>query len=492
MAKKNTKTAKSAGTHKTRIESDSMGEMHVHADMLHGATTQRAVLNFPVSGRPVPPQVIAAYLELKRACAQANVKLKELPRDKGQAIVDACERLLEDFADRRAHVMRHFPIDVYQTGSGTSSNMNVNEVIANTASLMAGKKIGSKDPLHPNDHVNYGQSSNDTFPTAMQVAGAVALNEQLLPALKRLHKALDAKARQWDKHVKIGRTHLMDATPIRVGQEFSGYAAAVAYAVARAELARDVLATNMPIGGTAVGTGINANPRFARTVCAILSKDLGIGFQEAENHFEAQATRDCVVEASGLLKTIAVSLSKIANDIRWMGSGPRCGLGELVLPATQPGSSIMPGKVNPVICESVIMVACRVVGNDASITLGGFGGVGSLLELNVAMPLIADNLCESIELLANACDMFRSKCIEELELHKEATQTVERSLMMVTSLAPVIGYDNAAKCAKEAYKSGETIRAYVLRNKLVEPKLLDKLLDPTAMTKPGGKGPGGG
>jgi fumarate hydratase class II len=490
-AKSGTKTGTKSGT-KTRIESDSMGEMHVQADLLHGATTQRAVLNFPVSGRTVPPAVIAAYLELKRACAMANLKLKELPRDKADAIVASCERLLEDFADRRAEVMRHFPIDVYQTGSGTSTNMNVNEVIANTASLMRGKKIGSKDPLHPNDHVNYGQSSNDTFPTAMQVAGAVAIDGQLVPALKRLHKALDAKAKAWDRHVKIGRTHLMDATPIRVGQVFSGYAAAVAYAVARAELARDVLATNLPIGGTAVGTGINANPRFGRTVAAILSKDLKIGFQEAENHFEAQATRDCCVEASGLLKTIAVSLTKVANDVRWLGSGPRCGLGELTLPATQPGSSIMPGKVNPVICESVMMVACRVVGNDASISMGGLGGVGSLLELNVAMPLIANDLCESIELLANACDMLRERCIEGLELRPDATQTVERSLMMVTSLAPVIGYDNAAKVAKEAFKSGETIRAYVLRNKLVDPRRLDRLLDPTAMTKPGGKGPGGG
>lgn len=493
MAKRTSKAARTTDrTTKTRVESDSMGQMSVPHDALFGATTQRAVLNFPVSGRPVPPQVVAAYFELKRACALANVKLKELPRDKGAAIVEACEQLLEDFADRRAQVMRHFPIDVFQTGSGTSTNMNVNEVIANTASQMAGKPIGSKQPLHPNDHVNYGQSSNDTFPSAMQIAGAVEIEAKLIPALKRLHAALAAKARAWDKHVKIGRTHLMDATPVRVGQEFSGFAAAVEYAVGRAARARDAMALNMPIGGTAVGTGINTHPRFAREVCAVLSKDLKVKFAEAGNHFEAQATRDCVVEASGLLKNIAVSLSKIANDIRWMGSGPRCGLGELLLPATQPGSSIMPGKVNPVICESMIQVACRVVGNDASITLGGFGGVGSLLELNVAMPLIADDLLESVDLLANACDMFREKCIEGLELHPDAMKTVERSLMMVTSLAPVIGYDNAAKVAKEAYKSGETIRAYVLRNKLVDPKKLDALLDPTAMTKPGGKGPGGG
>ncbi len=477
---------------RTRTESDSMGTMTVPADVLYGATTQRAVLNFPVSGRPVPPQVIAAYLELKRACALANARLGTLPRAKAAAVVDACERLLEDFADRRGEVMRHFPIDVFQTGSGTSTNMNVNEVIANVASVSNGKPIGSKIPLHPNDDVNCGQSSNDTFPTAMQVAGAVAIQERLVPALEALAKSLAAKARAWDRHVKIGRTHLMDATPIRVGQEFGGYAAAVSEGARRAARARDVLAANMPIGGTAVGTGINAHPKLGRTVCGILSKELRIAFREAPNHFEAQATRDCVVEASGLLRTVAVSLTKVANDVRWLGSGPRCGLGELVVPATQPGSSIMPGKVNPVICESVMMVACRVIGNDAAITTAGLGGVGSLLELNVAMPVIAEALVDSVELLANACDMLRTKCIDGLELHPWATQTVERSLMMVTSLAPVIGYDNAAKAAKEAYKSGETIREYVLRNRLVEQKALDRLLDPTAMTKPGGKGPGGG
>jgi fumarate hydratase class II len=381
---------------------------------------------------------------------------------------------------------------VFQTGSGTSTNMNVNEVIANVASVSAGKPIGSKDPLHPNDHVNCGQSSNDTFPTAMQVAGAVAIQDRLLPALSALAKSLRAKARAWDRHVKIGRTHLMDATPIRVGQVFGGYAAAIELAVERATHARDTLAGNLPIGGTAVGTGINAHPKLGRTVSALLSKDLGIRFSEAGNHFEAQATRDCVVDASGDLRTIAVSLTKVANDIRWLGSGPRCGLGELVLPATQPGSSIMPGKVNPVICESVMMVSCRVIGNDATIATAGLGGVGSLLELNVAMPVIAEALIDSIELLANACDMFRTRCIDGLELHPDATRTVERSLMMVTSLAPVIGYDRAAQAAKDAYKSGETIREHVLRHRLVEPKQLDRLLNPADMTKPGGKGPGGG
>ena len=482
----------------TRTESDSMGSMEVPGDALYGATTQRAVLNFPVSGRTVPQAQIEAHILLKRCCAEANLELKELPKEKVAAIVAACDELLDGFSRvpprGEAHpLMRHFPIDVFQTGSGTSTNMNVNEVIANVASQRAGKPIGAKDPLHPNDHVNYGQSSNDTFPASMQIAGAVAIHRHLIPSLEALAAGLWAKAKAWDKVVKIGRTHLMDATPIRVGQEISGYAAAVDFAVERARKAAAALAGNMPIGGTAVGTGINANVKFGRTVCDKLAKATGIAFKEARNHFEAQATRDCCVEASGHLKTIAVSLSKIANDIRWLGSGPRCGLFELSLPATQPGSSIMPGKVNPVICEAVMMVACQVIGNDAAITTGGLGGVGSLLELNVAMPVISERMVESIEILANAGAMFLEKCIAGLELnHAVATGTVEKSLMMCTSLAPVIGYDNAAKVAKEAFKSGETVREYVTRNGLVEPKQLAKLLDPTAMTKPGGKGPGGG
>jgi fumarate hydratase class II len=475
-----------------------MGSMEVPADALYGATTQRAVLNFPVSGRPVPQAQIEAHILLKRAAAEANLELKEVGRAHADAIVAACDELLEGLRipapeGERHPLMRHFPIDVFQTGSGTSTNMNVNEVVANVAARRAGRAIGSKDPIHPNDHVNYGQSSNDTFPTSMQVAGAVRIRFALIPALERLAAGLWAKAKEWDRVVKIGRTHLMDATPIRVGQEFSGYAAAIDYAVERARKAEQALAANLPIGGTAVGTGINAHPKFAKLVCAKLAKATGIPFREARNHFEAQATRDCVVEASGHLKTIAVSLSKVANDIRWLGSGPRCGLFELSLPATQPGSSIMPGKVNPVICESVMMVACQVVGNDATVTLGGFGGVGSLLELNVAMPVVSQSLLESITLLANASAMFQDKCVAGLELNRAIAEgTVEKSLMMCTSLAPVLGYDAAAKVAKEAFKSGETVREYVTKRNLVEPKRLAKLLDPTSMTKPGAKGPGGG
>ncbi len=492
-----------------------MGEMTVPSHVLYGATTQRAVLNFPVSGRPVPPEVIHAFALLKGACAETNLQLKKLDQKRAKLIVKACDEVAKGTrhqgskaSGQRAGeapnasttrsqdasaMMEHFPIDIFQTGSGTSTNMNVNEVVANLVARYSGKAIGSRDVVHPNDHVNMGQSSNDTFPTAMQVAAAIAINEQLIPALKNLQKALASKARKWDSIVKIGRTHLMDATPIRLGQEFSGYAAAAEYSVLRAERAMQRLAENLPIGGTAVGTGINTHPKFGSMVAKRLKQRTKVDFKEAPNHFEAQATRDCVVEASGHLKTIAVALSKIASDIRLLGSGPRCGLFELSLPAMQPGSSIMPGKVNPVICESLMQVACQVVGNDAAITMGGMGGVGSLLDLNVAMPMMADNLIESITLLANASQMFVDKCLDGLEVNKDiATGMVEKSLMMCTSLAPEIGYDKAAEVAKSAFKTGQTVREYVLEHKLIEPKRLDALLDARAMTEPGASGAGGG
>ncbi|MHC5024618.1 MAG: class II fumarate hydratase [Planctomycetota bacterium] len=476
----------------TRVEKDSMGEMTVPAHVLYGASTQRAVLNFPVARRPVPPRVILAFGLLKCACAEVNMELGKLDERRGRLVVRACDSIIEAFADgpagAAAHdMMEHFPVDVFQTGSGTSTNMNANEVISNLACQAAGRKIGAKDPVHPNDHVNMGQSSNDTFPTAMQVAAAVAIHLELIPALKQLARTLKAKARKWDKIVKIGRTHLMDATPIRLGQEFSGYAAQAEYAVTRAERAMVRLAENLPIGGTAVGTGINTHPRFGRMVAQRLSKATGVKFTEAPNHFEAQATRDCVVEASGELKTIAVSLSKIANDIRWLGSGPRCGLYELSLPAIQPGSSIMPGKVNPVVCESVMQVACQVIGNDAAITAGALGGTGSLLELNVAMPMMAHNLDEMISLLANVSTIFVDRCLKDLEVNKAvATGMVEKSLMMCTSLAPEIGYDAAAKVAKGAFESGQTVREYVLEHELIDPDRLDALLDARSMTEPEG------
>ena len=477
---------------KTRIERDSMGEMKVPAHVLYGASTQRAVLNFPVSGRPVPAGVIHAFGLLKRACAEVNMELGKLDRKRGKLITSACDAIIAGLEGRKsvlgageAEVMQHFPIDVFQTGSGTSTNMNANEVLSNLACQAAGKKVGAKDPVHPTDHVNMGQSSNDPFPTAMQVAAAVAIARDLVPALKSLARALSTKARQWDAVVKIGRTHLMDATPIRAGQEFSGFAAQAQYGVTRAERAVKRLAENLPIGGTAVGTGINTHPRFGALVAGRLSKATKLTFGEAGNHFEAQATRDCVVEASGELKTIAVSLSKIANDIRWLGSGPRCGLFELSLPATQPGSSIMPGKVNPVMCESVIQVAAQVLGNDTAIALGGFGGVGSLLQLNVAMPMMAANLMDSITLLAGASTVFTDNCLKGLKINRKiATGLVEKSLMMCTSLAPEIGYDQAAQVAKGAFASGQTVREYVLEHGLVDPKRLDELLDPASMTEP--------
>ncbi|MHC4793850.1 MAG: class II fumarate hydratase [Planctomycetota bacterium] len=476
-------------SNRTRIERDTMGEMSVPADALYGASTQRAVLNFPVSGRPVPTEVIEAFAELKRACAGVNGELGVIPKKVARSVVAACDTLqagLRGEDDRPADWWAgQFPVDVFQTGSGTSTNMNVNEVLSNLAALEAGNRLGSRDPVHPNDHVNQGQSSNDTFPTAMQIAGAVSIRESLIPALKRLASGLRKKARKWDRVVKTGRTHLQDATPMRVGQEFSGFAAQIEHGTTRAERAMKRLAENLPIGGTAVGTGINTHVDFGRRVSASLKKRLRIGFAEATNHFEAQATRDCVVEASGELRTIAISLSKIANDIRWLGSGPRCGLGELVLPATQPGSSIMPGKVNPVICESVMQVTCQVMGHDLAISTGGLGGTGSLLQLNVAMPMMAWAMIDSIRLLANASTILQDKCIEGLELDRRVAEGyVERSLMMGTSLAPVIGYENAAKLAKQSHARDLTIREMALELELLDPDTLAKHLDPASMTEP--------
>ncbi|HIB49682.1 MAG TPA: class II fumarate hydratase [Phycisphaerales bacterium] len=475
---------------KTRIERDSMGEMEVPSHVLYGASTQRALLNFPISGRTLPPSVICAYALLKRSAAVVNHKLKLLDQKRAKLIVDACDDILNVFEDsiRADAMMDHFPLDVFQTGSGTSTNMNLNEVISNIACREAGKRIGAKDPIHPNDHVNMGQSSNDTFPTAMQIAASVEIRNLLIPKLKSLHKSLKDKAKKWDNIITIGRTHLMDATPIRMGQIFSGYAAAIEYGVLRAERAMIRLAENLPIGGTAVGTGMNTHPRFAAMVCKELSKSTRVSFKESRNHFEAQATRDCVVEAHGELKTIAISISKIANDIRWLGSGPRCGFFELSLPVVQPGSSIMPGKVNPVICESAMQVFCQIVGNDVSITTASSGGIGSLLELNLCMPLIANCLIESILLLGQTAETFDKKLIQGLKVNKAVAQgLVENSLMLGTALAPVIGYDRAAKLAKDAFESGETIRECALREQLLSEEELDNLLDFKAMTEPSSK-----
>ncbi|MDG1137404.1 MAG: class II fumarate hydratase [Phycisphaerales bacterium] len=472
---------------RTRIEQDSMGAMEVPSIALYGATTQRAVLNFPVSGRPLPPSIIFAFALLKRSAAIANTKLKLLDAFQSDLIVRACNEVMEalDNPDTIDSMMKHFPIDVFQTGSGTSTNMNMNEVISNIACKESGGKIGSKDPVHPNDHVNMGQSSNDTFPTAMQLAACRELRESLIPALKRLRKSLKIKVKKWDNIVTIGRTHLMDATPVRMGQIFSGYESAIEYSILRAERAMMRLAENMPIGGTAVGTGINTHPKFSAMVCRELTRATKVSFKEAKNHFEAQATRDCVVEAHGELKTIATSISKIANDIRWLGSGPRCGLFELTLPAVQPGSSIMPGKVNPVICESAMQVFCQVAGNDVAITTASSGGIGSILELNLCMPLIAERLTETIMLLSSTASILDEKLIQGLEVNKEIAQgLVEQSLMVGTILAPVIGYDQTSAIAKEAFKTGETIREIVLRKGLLDEEELDGYLNYPEMTYP--------
>ena len=459
----------------TRRERDSMGEMSVPDTAYYGAQTQRAVENFTVSGLTIPLGLIQALGLIKKSGAQVNLALGLLDQERSAAIIGAAQEVID------GKLNSQFPIDVFQTGSGTSSNMNANEVVANRASEIMGGKIGTREPVHPNDHVNMGQSSNDVIPTAIHVAAALALNEQLLPALKSLTRALEKKAADFDDIMKIGRTHLQDATPLRLGQEFSGYAAMSASGVRRLEQASHAL-LQLAQGGTAVGTGINTHPEFGARMAAALAEETGLAFREAENHFEAQGSADAAVEVSGALKSVAVSLSKIANDIRWLGSGPRAGLRELKLPAVQPGSSIMPGKVNPVICEALIQACAQVIGNDAAVTQGGLGGV---FELNLMLPLIARNLLESIGLLAGAADMFEHKLIAGLEADEQVcADYIEGSLAMSTSLAPVIGYDAAAAISKEAFASGRTVREVAREKQVLPDDELDRLLDPRSMTQP--------
>jgi fumarate hydratase class II len=466
----------------TRTEQDSMGQMPVPADALYGASTARAVANFPIAHRPLPPAVIHAFGHLKAACAQANQDLGRLDARLADAIRAAADEVAQGRHDD------HFPVDVYQTGSGTSTNMNANEVIAALANdkLGLGATTKADGGVHPNDHVNAGQSSNDTFPTAMHIAAAIAFARDLKPAVEKLHAALDDKANAWDAVLKTGRTHLMDATPIRMGQVFSGYAAQARYAVDAIDRATTPLLESMPIGGTAVGTGINTHPEFAARVCASLEQRTGLAFRETDNHPAAQAAKDVFVFTHGHLKTVAVSLSKIANDIRHLGSGPRCGLGELSLPAIQPGSSIMPGKVNPVVCESVMQVACRVVGNDATVTMAGLGGVGSIFELNVAMPVMIDAFLESASLLANVSSVFVDKLLVGLEVNQDrCTELLEASLMTITALAPEVGYDKCSDLAKRAHKEGKTIKQLVGELELMPADRLAELMDYDAMTRPG-------
>jgi fumarate hydratase class II len=459
-----------------RIETDSMGEMKVPASAYYGAQTARAIENFPISGIRFPRQFIRAMGMIKLSAAQANMELGLLKKKIGQAITKAAKEVIEGTLDEQ------FVLDIFQTGSGTSTNMNTNEVIGNRANEILGGKIGDKKPVHPNDHVNMGQSSNDVIPTAIHVSALEAIEKTLVPALKKLHKALDKKAKEFDKIVKIGRTHLQDATPIRLGQEFSGYASQVEHGIRRIENVKNHL-SELAIGGTAVGSGINTHPEFGKLVAKHLTRMTGVNFKEAENHFEAQAAKDAVVEASGALKTVAVSLMKIANDIRWLGSGPRCGIGELIIPPVQPGSSIMPGKVNPVMAESVTQVAAQVIGNDAAITIGGHSGN---FDLNVMMPVMAHNLLQSIVILSNVSNAFTDRCVVGIKADKKrCEEMIEKSLAMCTVLAPIIGYDAAAKLAKEAYETGKTVRQVALEKKVLPENELNRVLDPWSMTEPG-------
>jgi fumarate hydratase class II len=462
----------------TRIERDSMGEVEVPADALYGASTQRAVLNFPISGQRFPRRFIRALALIKEAAADTNEELGLLPSDVAEAIGAAAAEVAEGAHDAQ------FPIDIYQTGSGTSTNTNMNEVVARLAS----DRLGGEKRVHPNDDVNRCQSSNDVIPTAMQLAAAMAIEEDLLPALETLREALDAKADELWPIVKTGRTHLQDATPIRLGQEFRGYAGQVDESIRRAGAAQAEL-LSIPLGGTAVGTGINAHPEFAPRMAARLVGLTGLEVSEATNHFHAQATLDAVIAAHGGLRSIALSLWKIASDVRLMGMGPRAGISEIALPETQPGSSIMPGKVNPVIVESLTMVVARVVGNDATIA---FGQTGSLLELNVMMPVTAAALLESIALLAAAGGNFADRCVTGITSTERGPALVEQGLMLATALAPEIGYDAAAALAKEAFKTGRTIRELATERGIAADRL-DELLDPATMTEPGlGGGPAGG
>ncbi|WP_338181266.1 class II fumarate hydratase [Candidatus Dormiibacter inghamiae] len=466
------------GASETRVERDSMGEMEVPGEALYGASTKRAVLNFPISGQRFPRRFIRALAQIKGAAAEVNAELGLLDLDVAAAIAAAAAEVAEGRWDD------HFPIDVYQTGSGTSTNVNANEVIAHLAT----ERLRDGRSVHPNDDVNLCQSSNDTIPTAMQLAGAVAIEERLLPGLERLETALRQKSEEFWPIVKTGRTHLQDATPIRLGQEFSGYAGQLQESMRRAGAGESEL-LNVPLGGTAVGTGINAHPEYARRACERLSAMTGLPVREAGNHFHAQATLDAVVSAHGALRSVALSLWKIGSDVRLMGMGPRAGLAELSLPETQPGSSIMPGKVNPVIIESLTMVVARVLGNDTTVA---FAQTGSFLELNVMMPVAAVALLESIELLGSAAANFAERCVEGLRATERGPQLVEKGLMLATALAPLLGYDEAARLAKEALKSGRTIRELGRERGLTDEQL-EELLTPERMTEPGlGAASGGG
>jgi fumarate hydratase class II len=460
----------------TRVERDTMGEMEVASEAYFGASTQRAVINFPVSGIRLPRRFIRAIGLIKGASAQVNRDLGLLDA----ALADPIARAAREVADGALDA--HFPIDVFQTGSGTSTNMNANEVIANRAAELLGAARGSRGRVHPNDHVNLGQSSNDVIPTALHIAALLAIHEGLEPAVSALGAELAAKSKEFWGVIKTGRTHLQDATPIRMGQVFSGYAGQMDKAVRRLEHAKSELAL-VPLGGTAVGTGINTHVEFAKRVLAIVSKDAGIDVRETDNHFQAQATIDAVLQASGTVRTIAVSLLKIANDIRLLGSGPRCGLGELALPEVQPGSSIMPGKVNPVIAESLIQAASQTIANDVAVLQAA---QWSFFELNTMLPFAAHNFVQSIEILGAATSNFAERCVRGTRATERGPEMVERGLAICTGLVPLVGYDAAASIAKQAAKTGRTVREVARETTSLTPEQLDAALDPFKMTEPAG------
>jgi fumarate hydratase class II len=458
-----------------RVERDSLGEMHVPADAYWGAQTQRAVENFPISGITFGRRFVRALGVVKKAAAQANVDLGLVPEEKAECIVEAADEVIAGEHDDQ------FPVDVFQTGSGTSSNMNANEVIANRATEIYGGEIGSRE-IHPNDHVNFGQSSNDVIPTAMHVAALEAVEKDLLPALETLVDALDEKAEAFDDVVKTGRTHLQDATPVRLGQEFGGYRAQVEKGIARVENTREHLA-ELALGGTAVGTGLNTHPEFPATAAEYVSEETGVEFREADDHFEAQAAHDAMSEAHGALRVVAGSLNKIANDLRLLASGPRNGLGEIDQPENQPGSSIMPGKINPVVAEAVNQVHKQVVGNDAAVSAGAAEGQ---IDLNLYKPVLAHNFLQSAGLLSNASEVFAERFVAKLEADRETcAEQVEQSMALATALNPSIGYDAAAKVAKRALAEGKTVRQVAVEEGYLTEAEAEEVLDPRRMTEPG-------
>lgn len=468
-----------------RIERDSMGEVRVPKTAYYSAQTQRAVENFPISGWRLAPALIQAMGLVKKACAIANRDLKKLTGSGKNPLTPPQVDALIQAADEVAQggLADQFPIDVFQTGSGTSSNMNVNEVISNRAiEIIGGDRYQKEKTVHPNDHVNMGQSTNDTFPTAIHVSVARQISNRLLPALEKLHADLSDKAQAWDRIIKIGRTHLMDATPLRLGQEFSGFARQLELSIGRAKRALESV-LELPVGGTAVGSGINTHPEFGGRVARALAEETGLPFVEAQNHFEANSQRDGLVECHAELKTIATSLFNFANNVRWLGSGPRCGFNEIVLPERAPGSSIMPGKVNPVMCESMMQLTARVIGNDQTLTM--CGAAGGNFQLNIMMPVMGQTTLESIHLMANGIDAFIKFCTDGMQANAEACEAaVEQSLSMSTSLNPLIGYERAAEITKQAFKTKKTVRQVCLDEQVLPAEQLSEALDPFRMTEP--------